>query len=317
MKLDFEKLASKIDSALSKSPRYIATEAGGAPITTSEDSDFEIALTGFETELEEQLVKLFRKVSLPFKKANRRLRDMEDIGRQLESTMGEIRTSVQLASADIDRKFSDFFNMTLEMFDHQHHQIEMSERTLAGIKLCCSGTASDLSDFKAKTESALEKLESKQCTDLNPRSSAQLRFDSDRILSAIKEQKSLIIDGFDNCHDQKPMTSTTASTTTSTEASTKASTVTATSTEINVGLISGLPEPMGNAEKMLQTCEQLLEAGFLDSKVYTVDTTVDAEDNANERDFRQRYCDQTTAGGGWTVPEKSMIVLLIVVVLHV
>ena len=74
--------------------------------------------------------------------------------------MGEIRTTVQIASADFDRKFSDFFNMTLEMFEHQHHQIETSEKTLAGIKLCCSGTAADLSDFKAKTEDVLDKIQS-------------------------------------------------------------------------------------------------------------------------------------------------------------
>ena len=102
------------------------------PMTTSEDTDFELALTGLESDLETQLIRLFRRLSLPFKKANRRLRDMEDIGQQLESTMNEIRTSVQIASADFDRKFSDFFNMTLEMFEHQHYQAEMSEKSLAG-----------------------------------------------------------------------------------------------------------------------------------------------------------------------------------------
>ena len=83
---------------------------------------------------------------------------MEDIGRQLESTMGEIRSSVQIAAADFDQKFNDFFNMTLEMFEHQHHQIAMGEKTLAGIQLCCTGTASDLSDFKVRHTHVAERL---------------------------------------------------------------------------------------------------------------------------------------------------------------
>ena len=58
---------------------------------------------------------------------------MEDIGRQLESTMGEIRSSVQIAAADFDQKFNDFFNMTLEMFEHQHHQFELGDRKLGTV----------------------------------------------------------------------------------------------------------------------------------------------------------------------------------------
>ena len=176
---------------------------GGGNGIVDTEGDFEMSLTGLESEMEQQLVKLFRRLALPFKKANRRLRDMEDIGRQLESTMGEIRTSVQIAAADFDQKFNDFFNMTLEMFEHQHHQIALGEKTLAGIKLCCSGTASDLSDFKAKTESVLDKIESGSL--MSPaiedasRSRAALRFESERILSALKDHENLLIDGFDSC----------------------------------------------------------------------------------------------------------------------
>ena len=49
-------------------------------VPINEDTDFEISLTGLESDVEQQIVKLFRRLSLPFKKANRRLRDMEDIG---------------------------------------------------------------------------------------------------------------------------------------------------------------------------------------------------------------------------------------------
>ena len=189
--------------------------AEALPVNIDDSSDFELVnLSGLESELEGQLIKLFRRLALPFKKANRRLRDMEDIGRQLESTMGEIRTSTQIAAADIDRKFSDFFNMTLEMFDHQHHQIEMSEKSLAGISLCCKGSASDLSEFKAKTESILNKIQSGDLMipKRNDRTSVQLRFEVNRILAALKDHENLILDGFDQCYIPKAISITNTTT---------------------------------------------------------------------------------------------------------
>ena len=79
--------------------------------------------------------------------------------------------------------------MTLEIFDHQHHQIQMSEKTLAGISLCCKGSASDLSEFKAKTESVLDKIQSGDLfpkTNSASRTGVQLRFEVNRILAALK-----------------------------------------------------------------------------------------------------------------------------------
>lgn len=208
LKSSVDNLSSKIElvtfSTTPSASQNMASSAGHhddneVVASSSAEQDFEMALTGFESDFEQQIVKLFRRLSLPFKKANRRLRDMEDIGRQLESTMGEIRTTVQIANADFDRKFGDFFNMTLEMFEHQHHQSELGEKTLAGIKLCCAGTASDLSDFKAKTEAVLDMLRQQMPDESNydPRSSASIRFDSERILSVLKHHENLLIDGFD------------------------------------------------------------------------------------------------------------------------
>ena len=39
---------------------------------TGEEADFEMSLSGFESDMEQQLIKLFRRLALPFKKANRR-----------------------------------------------------------------------------------------------------------------------------------------------------------------------------------------------------------------------------------------------------
>ena len=56
----------------------------------------------------------------------------------------------------------------------------------------------------------------------------------------------------------------------------------------------------------VKTCEDLLKAGFLDNKVYTVEIPQDARNSQGPNnnighDFRHRLCDQQTSGGGWTV----------------
>ena len=323
--------------------------AEALPVNIDDSSDFELVnISGLESELEGQLIKLFRRLALPFKKANRRLRDMEDIGRQLESTMGEIRTSTQIAAADIDRKFSDFFNMTLEMFDHQHHQIEMSEKTLAGISLCCKGSASDLSEFKAKTESILNKIQSGDLMlpKRNDRTSVQLRFEVNRILAALKDHENLILDGFDQCYIPKAISITNTTSISSysiepppqqeqkmmpniiaenveppeiipTTAINSAAAVNdgqlkVTTTEMTTDLIEGMPEPISDADKLLMSCEQLLKNGLLESKIYTVND-VKSNDDDDRDDFHPRFCDQTTSGGGWTVPTPINFVFLVFV----
>ncbi len=296
-----DNLADKVEAISNVNGEKMPNPSPIIATDTAEESDFELTLTGFETEMEQQLIKLFKRLSLPFKKANRRLRDMEDIGRQLESTMGEIRTNVQIASADFDRKFSDFFNMTLEMFEHQHHQMEMGEKTLAGIKLCCTGTAADFSDFAAKTEDALTKLGSLDSEGQSSRSSASLRYESERILSELKNQENLIIDGFDKCYSPKDnVENTTRSPVVST---TSGNAGTSTANSVAAAMTQGQPEVVSQAEKMLQTCEQLYQAGFLENKVYTLDVT---------EDQKQRFCDQTTNGGGWTVPSCGNLAVFLV-----
>jgi len=329
MKSSLDNLTIKMETALSAKKCYnneVTTDVGTQSNDgrenrdgTVEETDFDMSFTGFESETpnDQQLIKLFRRLTLPFKKANRRLRDMEDIGRQLESTMGEIRSSVQIAAADFDQKFNDFFNMTLEMFEHQHHQFELGDRKLGGIKLSCSGIASDLSDFKAKTEAFLDKIESGSLMsgsiENESRSREALRFESARILSVLKDHENLMIDGFDSCSSSSAInriaedaTEITLTAPVQLEPSTTPRTPEITSTETEVtpidsvvtaALVEGQPQIVSEAEKVLQTCEQLMEAGFLENKVYNMEGLTEESSS-----FRKRFCDQTTSGGGWTVP---------------
>ena len=51
----------------------------------------------------------------------------------------------------------------------------------------------------------------------------------------------------------------------------------------------------------VKNCEDLLKAGHLDNKVYTVDVPDIQNGKIGGHDFRHRLCDQQTSGGGWTV----------------
>lgn len=72
-------------------------------------------------------------------------------------------------------------------------------------------------------------------------------------------------------------------------------------------MIEGQAEMISEAEKVLQTCEQLFQAGFLDNKIYTVDQS-DIVENAKFQS--KKLCDQTTSGGGWTVAANTALIVV-------
>ena len=106
-----------------------------------------------------QFLKLFRRITLPFKKANKRLREMEDIRHRFTSSLDQMRAIVNTLTRDADRRYNDFYNMTMEMFDQQHRTLESYERQFASLQQCCKGTASDLSGFEARALSAFNRIE--------------------------------------------------------------------------------------------------------------------------------------------------------------
>ena len=51
------------------------------------------------------------------------------------------------------------FRIKQELFNTQHDTLESYERQFASLRQCCSGTASDLSSFEAKTLAILKRME--------------------------------------------------------------------------------------------------------------------------------------------------------------
>ena len=151
----------------------------------NDEADFE-DLGNMDEETEHHLVKLFRRISQPFKKATK------NVGKKFDRAVSDVTYLLRDAASDIDRKFNDFFNMTMEMFEHQHHQLESYETSLSGLKQCCSGTTSDLSDFKARSVPTFDRLDAFLARNLQDQSTErcrqQIRFDADRIMAAVKDQ---------------------------------------------------------------------------------------------------------------------------------
>ena len=96
--------------------------------------------------------------------------------------------------------------------------MEAYERQFASLRQCCSGTASDLSSFEAKTLSILKRLEEGGVRGLgtggsrlqgkpeggeaaggaaDQRAREQARFDTNRIVAILKEHEQILMDGFD------------------------------------------------------------------------------------------------------------------------
>jgi hypothetical protein len=258
----------------------------------------------------------------PFKKASK------SVSKKFDRAVSDVTYLMRDAVTDIDRKFNDFFNMTMEMFEHQHHQLENYETSLNGLRQCCSGTTSDLSDFKARSVASLDRLDVFLARNMNDqnveRCRQQIRFDADRIMAAVKDQEKLLLENADRCsvnvQPNKNETfsareSTDVNTTTTTKATTDSTTTTTTVSTTTTIVTPTTERPEEASRLIMRTCEDLMNAGFLESKVYTLDIE-DIGNNENGRDFRRRFCDQDTSGGGWTVPGNSIRLIAALVIVH-
>ncbi len=236
-------------------------------------------------------------------------------------------------------RFGDFFNTSLEMFDHQHRQLERYSHRLTGLRQCCDGVRSEVESIAARSASSSSSSspssalrgseEGSACSGAgawkNERLREQMRFDANRVLAAVADQGRQIADlcgGFrngsvDHRHSETVRTAKTAPPPPTPTASTAATTTRAPATtpttsrrpetalhkgKRNSKLGRGVTLPTLPPRDLLRTCEDLLRAGKLRSRVYLVEEEEDEEDvNKKGRSYRRRLCEQQSAGGGWTV----------------
>jgi hypothetical protein len=84
---------------------------------------------------------------------------MEDIRHRFTTSLDQMRVIVNTLMVDSDRRYNEFYNLTMEMFDQQHNSLQSYERRFASLQQCCQGTASDLSGFEARAISAFTRIE--------------------------------------------------------------------------------------------------------------------------------------------------------------
>jgi len=165
---------------------------------------------------------LFRRLSLPFKKAGKRLREMEEVTYRFQNNVDQMTQSIGQLTVDMDRRYTDFYNTTVELFQQQHQTLESYERQFASLRQCCSGTASDLSGFEARALPILRRLDHSlqsssfsQVTEATPRSqesrftgvtkvpddvtsaASDVTASSDGIVALLKEHEKIMVEGFE------------------------------------------------------------------------------------------------------------------------
>ena len=281
--------------------------------------------------LDRQVMRLYRRLSAPFKKAGRRLREMESVRDDFEATAKNLEAVVMSSNEEVDRRFGEFFNYTLEAFDHQHHQLEKYSKKLAELGQCCGGVGKEVEALVAKFNARSENGSvaaggNSGCNNGSvaalQRIREQMRFDANRILMAVNEQGKNVAFACSKVESgtAEGTASTASTTTTATTTTTTATTTTARSAQIiykeelrtnnakfshHVGGEDDRDSPKG--------CEDLLDLGADESRVYVVDLEEGEGDlNAKERSsFRRRLCEQRAAGGGWTVKMSNFVLVVV------
>ncbi len=66
-------------------------------------------------------MRLFRRVAAPFRRVRK---EMHLVKEDFDNLANGISLKLDGSVEDLDRRFSDFFNTSMEMYDHQHRQLE-------------------------------------------------------------------------------------------------------------------------------------------------------------------------------------------------
>ena len=285
---------------------------------------------------------MFRKMALPFKKATRRLRDMESMQARFDAMITEMQTNVAANIEDLHRKFTDYTSVNSEMIEEQNHLIEGYASSFAQILQCCQGQSSDMSRLMASASPVLDRMDTWMVTWANnvnqkfDRVLEQDGYNTNRIAASQKQVERLVLEGFDMCRSvtsdavtvprgggggvgdaERPVLAQPTETALTTEQTGGPDEGPAyreldpyddgydRSRQLDSNDIPGGGGGGGDSPtaNYFKGCEDLRRAGLSESKVYKVGSS--SELNEADRDFNRRFCDQEANGGGWTVRQTS------------
>ena len=108
---------------------------------------------------EDKFVALFRRITTPFKRVNKRLRTMETVQDNIETVMTELKAEVETNSAEMRRDIGDFLASSTEQGQEHTHMLERQAAALASLKQCCNGLAADQGRLTAQAGPVLDRLD--------------------------------------------------------------------------------------------------------------------------------------------------------------
>ncbi|XP_023349359.1 angiopoietin-2 isoform X2 [Eurytemora carolleeae] len=254
-----------------------------------------------ELEIEDaRLASLIRKIVLPYKRANKKLKDMESEQGKLETIMTRLEEKFTRHLEDINRKVGDFGITTTDASQEQTQIIEGYGKTLAAVLQCCKGHSVDYNRFMASASPVIDRLDAwmvswrAEVSQSLDRIQQQDAYHAGRIQQQHKELEKLLLEGLDGQRSDltvetgvdppRELETTTKSTSTTEQIPT--------TTSISI-------ERTENTDEEFLDCSDLKKAGFTESKVYRLGP--EREYNMAGRDFYTRYCNMESGGGGWTV----------------
>ena len=141
---------------------YLRTPQQVGLYTTEEEVDGDAREEDEERDFidaEDKFVALFRRITTPFKRVNKRLRTMETVQDNIETVMTELKAEVETNSAEMRRDIGDFLASSTEQGQEHTHILERQAAALASLKQCCNGLAADQGRLTAQAGPVLDRLD--------------------------------------------------------------------------------------------------------------------------------------------------------------
>jgi len=255
-----------------------------------------------------RLAGLIRKIVVPYKRANKRLKEVEEEQGRIEEILLRMEDRFGVSLEDLTRHFADFKISYTDMFQEQTQTIEGYGKSLAAVLQCCQGQSVDYNRFVASTSPVMERLDAwmvswrSEVNQALQRIKHQDSYGLEKMENQLKELEKLIIESIDNRSGRiltrsQGSVSTTSTTTTSMITTTTAAAAAPTKSSLVTFEINSQPDD--DFGETFMDCMDLVKAGKYESKVYRLGPERDI--NAVGRDFYTRRCDLHTNGGGWTI----------------
>ena len=256
------------------------------------------------SKVEDEMINLFRKITVPLRRVRQRKFTVEKI----ENDVAAVKAGMERANDELRRSMTDLVTSSAEIAQEQNHMIEGVSSTLASVLQLSSDHSQAFYQFISSSTPALEKLDSAvgevkmNFVQKMNRLEQQMEYNMITLRENIKVLENVVVEGFDrqwNCGQGRRRTTSAVSTTTrrTTQSSTRTTTIRTTTTTVTTTHSSTITTSTTTAyDDINSTVEADVESCWHHKQrnprsitgVYNIDGT-------------RVFCDMDTEGGGWMV----------------